>query len=90
MLEGERAQALATSARNKSQKPDGKKHVEVKKMKTKTAITKEEFEAKYWSLRRKLEAAHAKAQRQTTSQNICAYFAAMLELESFMANHTVR
>lgn len=59
-------------------------------MKTKKAITKEAFEAKYWSLRRKLEAAHAKAQRQTTAQNICAYFEAMLELENFMANHTVR
>lgn len=59
-------------------------------MKTKTAITKEAFEAKYWSLRRKLEAAHAKAQKQTTAQNICAYFAAMLELENFMANHTVQ
>lgn len=59
-------------------------------MKTKTAITKEEFEAKYWSLRRKLEAAHAKAQKQTTAKNINAYFAAVLELESFMQNHTVR
>lgn len=90
MLRGERAQALETSARNKSQQPDGEKHVEVKKMKTKTAITKEAFEAKYWSLRRKLDAAHAKAQRQTTAQNINAYFAAMLELENFMQSHTVR
>lgn len=59
-------------------------------MKTKTAISKEEFEAKYWNMRRKLEAAHAKAQKQTTAQNINAYFAAVLELESFMQNHTVR
>lgn len=59
-------------------------------MKTKTAISKEEFEAKYWNLRRKLEAAHTKAQRQTTAQNIKAYFAVVLELESFMQNHTVR
>lgn len=59
-------------------------------MKTKTAITKEAFEAKYRSLRRKLDAAHAKAQKQTTSQNINAYFAAMLELEEFMTSHTVR
>lgn len=59
-------------------------------MKTKTAISKEEFEAKYWNLRRKLEAAHAKAQKQTTTKNINAYFAAVLELESFMQNHTVR
>ena len=59
-------------------------------MKTKTAISKEAFEAKYWNLRRKLEAAHTKAQKQTTTQNINAYFAAVLELESFMQNHTVR
>lgn len=59
-------------------------------MKAKTAISREEFEAKYWSMRRKLEAAHAKAQKQTTSQNINAYFAAVLELESFMQNYTVR
>lgn len=56
----------------------------------KTTMSKEAFEAKYWNLRRKLDAAHAKAQKQTTAQNINAYFAAMLELESFMTNHTVR
>lgn len=59
-------------------------------MKTKTAITREEFDAKYWNLRRKLDAAHAKAQKQTTAQNINAYFAAMLELDEFMTNHTIR
>ena len=59
-------------------------------MKTKTAITKEAFETKYWSLRRKLDAAYTKAQKQPTAQNINAYFAAMMELESFMQNHTVR
>lgn len=55
----------------------------------KTAITRDEFESKYWELRRKLEAAHSKAQRHTTQRNIDEYFAAMLELENFMTSHTV-
>lgn len=56
----------------------------------KTAITRDEFEARYWNLRRKLEAAHSKAQRQTTQRNINAYFNAVLDLDNFMKSHTVR
>lgn len=104
MLEGERAQALETSARNKSQKPDGKKHVEVKKMTQhkripKTPISREEFMRTEKLLKKRWKESFEKAQKALnqdksaqkafTREQIEKYLIACEELAEFEYTHVI-
>ena len=104
MLVGERAQALETSARNKTQQPDGEKHVEVKKMTQrkqipKTPISREEFMRTEKLLEKRWKESFEKAQKALTQdknaqkaftkEQIEKYLNAFEELSEFVYTHVI-
>ena len=104
MLVGERAQALDTSARKKTQQPDGEKHIEVKKMTQhkqipKTPISREEFMRTEKLLKKRWKESFEKAQKALnqdknaqkafTREQIENYLIAFEELSEFEYTHVL-